>query len=101
MRSYIDQSDFFNAIPSNHLLSERKENEAFCRAIEGKEYAIFFPNGGEVKLKATTSNGEMSIQWLDILTSEWTETSIIPIHNSKANINAPDQKNWLAYLQIK
>ena len=26
MRSYIDQSDFFNAIPSNSLLSEREVN---------------------------------------------------------------------------
>ncbi|MCK5701682.1 MAG: hypothetical protein KAI29_11035, partial [Cyclobacteriaceae bacterium] len=101
-RSYIDQSDFFNGIPSNHLLLEREENEAFCRAIEGKEYAIFFPKGGgEVKLNTTAENGEISIKWLDILKSEWSETSILPIHNSKTTITAPDQKNWLAYLEIR
>lgn len=101
MRSYVDQSDFFNATPSNHLLSERTENEAFCRAIEGKEYAIFFPNGGEVQLKIIIENEKVQIKWLDILKSEWKGESMIVIHNSKATITAPDQKNWLAFLNIK
>jgi len=77
MRLYINQADFFNAIPSNHLLSERDENEAFCRATEGKEYAVYFPKGGEVKLTTTTENGEISIKWLDILGSTWTQPALI------------------------
>lgn len=101
MRSYIDQSDFFNAKPSNHLLLERAENEAFCRAIEGKEYAIFFPNGGEVQLKTQIDTGEISIRWLNILTSEWAETTTIEIRDSKATVKAPDQKNWFAFLNME
>lgn len=96
--SYIDQSDFFNAQPANHLLSEREENEAFCRAIDGKEYAVYFPNGGEVQLNTQIEAGETSIKWLDILSSEWTEPTIISIQNSKVAIIAPGQKNYLAYL---
>ena len=101
MRSYIDQANFFNGVPSNQLLSEREENEAFCRAIEGSEYAIYFPNGGEVKLNTAIKKGEISIKWLDILKSEWTETTLLSIRNSNATITAPNQKNWLAYLKIK
>ena len=101
MRSYIDQSDFFNAVPLNHLLSGRDENEAFCRAIEDKEYAIFFPNGGEVILQTALENGELSIKWLDILKSEWTEETLISIQNSKVTVKAPSQKNWFAFLNMK
>lgn len=98
-RSYIDQSNFFTAQPSNHLLSEREENEAFCRAIEGEEYAIYFPDGGHVQLKTKIEVGELSIKWLDILSSEWTETTFISIQNSKVAIRAPGQKNYLALLK--
>ncbi len=99
-RSYIDQSDFFNAHPSNHLLSAREENEAFCRAIEGEEYAIYFPSGGQVQLKTTIENGDIFIKWLDILSSEWTEPTSLSIQNSLTTITTPDQKNYLAFLKF-
>lgn len=99
-RSYIDQSDFFNAHPSNHLLSEREENEAFCRAIEGEEYAIYFPAGGEVQLRTTIEAGEISIKWIDILNSEWTEPRSLTIQNSLATITSPGKKNYLAFLKF-
>lgn len=98
MRSYVDRSDFFNAIASNHLLSDRSENEAYCRAIEGQEYAIYFPNGNEVTLRTEQESGSMSIQWLDILTAEWSVPRELSIVDSQATIQAPNQKNWLAYI---
>ncbi len=99
MRAYIDSADFFNAAPSNQLLSEREENEAYCRAIAGKEYAIYFPNGGEIVLNVITSEGELSIQWIDILRSRWTETKMIQFQHSKVTITAPDRQNWLAFIK--
>lgn len=99
MRSYIDKSNFFDAIPSNHLLSDREENEAFCRAIEGQEYVIFFPNGGNVKLKVKTTQKNISVEWLNILNSEWSEKTTVTVNNNTININAPDQKNWLAFIK--
>ncbi len=100
MRSYVDKSDFFNGIPSNFLLSNRTENEAFCRAIEGREYAIYFPDGGEVDLKTNIENGEISIEWLNILSSEWSETMQLTINNSKVTIRTPEKGNWFAYLKL-
>lgn len=101
MRSYITVADFFNAVPANHLLSVREENEAFCRAIEDKEYAIYFPKGGNVILNTSIENGDFSIKWLDILNATWTEATSISIQNSKTIINAPDHKNWLAFIKTK
>ena len=101
MRSYIDQCTFFDAVPANELLSNRDKDEAFCRAIEGEEYAIYFPKGGDVQLKTNIERGEISIKWLDILASTWTETTSIPVNSYSAIINSPDHKNWLAYITIK
>ena len=101
MRSYVDRSDFFNAAPANTLLSERSENEAFCRAIEGKEYAVYFPNGGEVDLTVGTEDKQMSINWLDILSSSWTDESTISVDQGKVKIKSPGQGHWLAFLTIE
>lgn len=99
MRIYVAESDFFNAQPSNHLLSDREENEAFCRAIESKEYAIYFPKGGDVTLETTIKNGQISIKWLDILNSKWTESTSLTIKDFKTTIKAPGDENWLAFLE--
>jgi hypothetical protein len=101
MRSLVDRSDFFNASPANNLLSERVENEAFCRAIKGKEYAVYFPNGGAVDLTVENEDGQMSIEWLDILSSSWTDKSTIPVENRKVKIKSPGQGHWLAFLTIE
>lgn len=101
MRSYIDQADFFNALPSNQLLSKRNANEAFCRAIEGSEYAIYFPNGGEVNLDLKNNPKQISIEWLNILNSEWSEASLTTVNKNIVKVKAPNQGNWLAYLKIK
>ena len=101
MRSYVEQSNFFDASPANHLLSEREENEAFCRANEGTEYAVYFPKGGEVMLSPQTADEKVSIKWLDILASTWTDLSEVTIENNKVTIKTPGQGHWLALLTIE
>jgi hypothetical protein len=101
MRSYADQADFFNASPANILLSQREENEAFCRAIEGKEYAVYFPKGGEVGLAVSKDKGQVSIKSLDILAATWSEKSTLPVNNGKVTIKTPSQGHWLVFLTIE
>ena len=100
MRMYVDKADFFNAQPSNHLLSDREENEAFCRAIEGKAYAIYFPQGGEVTLKTPVEDGHISIKWLNILESTWSDPITETLNNYTATIKTTGNKNMLAYIEI-
>jgi hypothetical protein len=101
MRSYIEKSDFFNGQPANHLLGKREQGEAFCRAIPDREYAIFFPNGGEVEIDINDKLKEISIEWLDIMKSEWTQDGNIRRQGSKVLVKSPGTANWLAHIKIK
>ncbi len=101
MRSYVKKADFFHGSPANDLLTGREENEAYCRAIEGKEYGIYFPKGGEVKLQIDAKKPQISIEWLNILEATWTEKSIINPSNKRLTITSPAGENWLAFIKIE
>ncbi len=101
MRSYIQKSDFFNGLPANHLLTEREASEAFCRAIEGEEYAIYFPAGGSVSLGLEGEKNKISITWLDILQSQWGEEGELDVIDKQVRITAPAGKHRLAFIKVK
>ena len=71
MRELSDRMDFFKAGPDNSLLGHREPNEAYCRAIPGKQYAIYFTSGGGVDLDLSFVDGEFQIQWLDVMNFSW------------------------------
>ena len=101
MRSYVEKSDFFNGQPANHLLMNREPGEAYCRAIQGREYAIFFPKGGEVELDINEKLKDISVEWLDIMNSEWKSENEIRREGSKLIVTSPGTTNWLAHIKIK
>ncbi len=100
MRMLVEKCDFFNGLPANHILENRDLDEAFCRAIEGKEYILYFPDGGKINMKLPDSIAEISIEWLQIHEAKWTEKAILPTNNMKIQVETPDQGSWLAYLKI-
>lgn len=65
-RMLVDSFDFLASQPSNELLSKRAENEAYTRACPGQQYAVYFPDGGEVKLDVSETEGNLQLRWLDI-----------------------------------
>ena len=71
MRMATDRMDFFNAEPHNDFLLEREENEAYCRALPGKDYLVYFPEAGEVELDVGTSGSGLEVSRLEILTGQW------------------------------
>ncbi|MDZ7606197.1 MAG: hypothetical protein U5K79_11565 [Cyclobacteriaceae bacterium] len=101
MRSYVQTSDFFRGLPANHLLTEREAGEAYCRSIEGEEYAIYFPAGGEVTLGLDGEKHKFSITWLDILQSQWGEESELDVVDGRVRIAAPTGKHSLAFIKTK
>ncbi len=98
MRMFTDEMDVFKSVPSNHLLSNRNPNEAYCFAREGKQYALYFPDGGEVMLDLSAMTGEPEIRWLDILQSAWLENEKIR-GNGQVRITAPAEGQWAAMIQ--
>jgi len=85
-----DAMDFFNCKPNNDLLSEREVNEAYCIACPPKEYAVYFPNDGTVKLNIGTPR-KITIRWLDILESKWKEPIYIN-EKSVITLQCPDKE---------
>ena len=53
------------------LLGDREENEAYCLAVPGSSYAVYFPGPGQVRLKTGESGGTLPQRWYDIDRGNW------------------------------
>lgn len=94
MRMLTDEMDFYNHEPATHLLKNRDQNEAYCLAIEGEEYAVYFTGGGEVLLDA--DSGEYEVRWLQIRTAQWSGVQTFELPTS---LKAPSNDQWAAFLR--
>lgn len=97
MREIDNSLDVFRAAPRNDLLSDRSPNEAYCLAEPGKQYAVYFPNGGEVKLDVSAAQGALQVRWLDINRSTWREPTTVTTDGSLA-LQAPGDGHWAVLL---
>ena len=90
--------DIFTCAPHNDLLSGRQPNEAYCIANPGKEYAVYFPNGGEVDLDVGGLGTPAALRWLRIMKSEWGEPQRIEGGN-RLKLQCPSQGHWAVLVQ--
>lgn len=88
LREATDLVDFFNAKPDNELLGGRQENEAYCRAVPGKDYLVYFPNEGEVELDLGKAASDMKASRLELLEGKWTEMDLEP-ENGQVKLDSP------------
>jgi len=93
MRMITDKMNIFTCKPHNDLLSDRDSNESYCIANPGKEYAVYFPNGGEVTLNIGSLKKPATVRWMDIMKSQWTNTQQIK-SGSKLMLRCPSQGYW-------
>ncbi len=93
MRMITDRMNVFTCTPSNSLLSDREDNEAYCLANPGNEYAVYFPNGGEVTLDIGAVNKPVTVRWLDVMKSKWSGRKRIK-GKSKITLTCPSQGYW-------
>ena len=99
IRMVVEQTDFFNGRPMNPLLFDRAENEAYCRAVAGKEYIVYFTDGGEVKLNVEATGGQFEIRWLSVLDSEWTETKSVS-GIDRLTLSCPGTGHYIAVVKV-
>jgi hypothetical protein len=89
---------WFDAAPHNNLLGDREENEAYCRARPGHEYAVYFPDGGSVTLDLGALDGEASLTWLEVLEKRWSEPE--PVNGGGSfPLETPGPGHWIALVQ--
>lgn len=77
IRIATDRIDFFNAQPHNDLFSQREENEAYCRAVPGKDYLVYFPASGEVELDVSGTGSGVEVERLEILSGHMEKIDIV------------------------
>ena len=100
MRMLTNAYDHFHAEPMTELLSEREENDAYCRALPGKAYAVYFTNGETMRLNLSAMTGTAQVQWLNVLQAEWTNPVPIEVGN-QVSLQAPAEGNWVALIVMK
>ena len=64
VRMATDEMDFFKGDPLDHTIINKDPNEADCRGIEGKEYLVYFPSGGQVDLNIILTGKQGKVRWL-------------------------------------
>jgi hypothetical protein len=97
MRELTNRMAFYKGHPSNNFLMSREEGEAYCRATPGEEYAVYFPDGGEIELDLSDFKREPVVVWLNVLSSEWSEQESLP--KSKFKIAAPGKGHRIALIK--
>jgi hypothetical protein len=95
-----DKMDIFTCQPHNDLLSDREDNEAYCIANPGKEYAVYFTNGGQVMLDISPLKKPAEVRWLDIMKSKWT-TNQQTESESKIKLSCLSKGYWAALITNK
>jgi hypothetical protein len=98
MRMITDKMNIFTCEPHNDLLSDREDNEAYCIANPDKEYAVYFPNGGQVILDISSLNKPVKVQWLYIMKSQWTNIEELK-SESKIKLSCPSKGYWTVLLK--
>ena len=101
-RMLSEAFDFLRATPdSDHgLLRDRGAAEAYCAAVSGRQYAVYFPNGGAVGLDMSGAEGAWTVRWLNIAGSQWSEA--MPVEGgATAPLTAPGDGQWVALVQAR
>ena len=82
--------------PHNELLDDRADDEAYLAARPGKAYALYFTDGGSVKLDLTGASGPLKMAWINVGTGQWGKRDTLP--PAAATIAAPGGGGWVAVL---
>jgi hypothetical protein len=97
-RMLTDAMNIFSCEPHNDLLSERGDNEAYAMAEPGRQYAVYFPDGGSVTIDLSAASGELSARWLDISNSRWTGEVALS-SGTAATMQAPGPGHWAVLIK--
>ncbi len=92
-----NEMNIFSTEPRNDLLSNRATNEAYLLAEVGKQYALYFPDGGGVTLDLSDARGELKLKWLNISKSSWAREEILQ-GDGQVQINTPGRGHWTALI---
>ena len=101
LRDLTDRIDIFTCTPDNDLLDARSANEAYCTANPGIEYAVFFPDGGNVVLDTEAAAGNMiGVQWLDVRKSVWLDEETEEAGKRLRLVTPEEEGYWAVIVKV-
>jgi hypothetical protein len=97
-RMLADRFDFTRATPdsASSRLLDREPNEAYLTSGDGR-VAVYFPDGGSVRLDLRGTVTGLIVRWLDVEQSQWKEP--VPIEVSPVPLNPPGNGHWVALVE--
>ena len=99
LRMANDELDMALTAPMNELLSDREDNEAYLLAEPGRQYALYFPEGGSVELDMSHGSGQWTCRWINLDQAEWSESTKL-IGGRKVRLDAPGEGHWIAVILV-
>lgn len=98
-RMLTNAIDIFTCCPRVDLLSNRSYNEAYCLANPGVEYAVFFTDGGDVRLDVSAlAEPALEVRWLHIMSSAWRQVETLYPQNGQIRLLTPEDNGYWAAL---
>ena len=99
MREFVTAVHLFTMEPHNNLLADRTDNEAYCLAQTGRQYAVFFTGDGDhsVRIQLLKTERPLELRWLDVAASRWKhQATLAQLEEHK--LKAPSTGHWVAVL---
>lgn len=94
-RMLVKALDLMRCAPHQELLRDRRENEAYCLAEPGRQYAVLFPDGGEVMLAVGGEGADLRVRWLEVSESRWRDGDVAA-RGDGVVLKAPAGGVWVA-----
>jgi len=92
--------DLFACEPRQDLLHIDGEDTAYCLARPGREYAVYFTDGGAAELDVTGCSAGVSTRWCDIDRGRWTGEPQAS-GGRAARLQTPGPGQWAALVRAR
>lgn len=96
-RTFLNAFPVFESQPMPEALNERGQNEAFCLAVPGSAYAVYFPTGGDVEL--TLDAKVVTVSWFSIVNAAFQNTIPTIVDRGTIRLKTPDDGAWLVKVE--
>jgi hypothetical protein len=95
-RLLLDQIEIFAMAPDNGLLSARENDEAYCLAEAGSQYAVYFTTSGDRSVTIDLPEGAYSLIWLNIESNTLSRPD--SISGGRQRLSAPANQQSVAII---
>jgi hypothetical protein len=94
----LEQLEYWKMSPHRELVSSGAE--AYCLAEPGRQYMVYAPGGGNVKLDLSGASGTFRVRWLDPRKGGYSHET--EIHGGAVQtLQAPSGEDWVAFVLRK